>query len=144
MSLTLENAQDIAYRKSLPAPQTTQQALMQLEHHIQRCLSAYKAEKTLETQQILEDILVSALIGMKTLNMSAEKALERWQARQKSTSTNRVIKLWPDRLEVWVDGRPQGGWPLYSEQEYQSAATLAAELGCRLETAEVDQGRLFS
>ncbi|MBY0450687.1 MAG: hypothetical protein K2X01_08705 [Cyanobacteria bacterium] len=144
MTLTLENAQEIVYSQSLLVPQTTQQALMQLQHHIQRCLAAYEAEKTLETQQVLEDILVSTLIAMKTLNISAEQALSRWQARQKSAATSRLIKLWPDRLEVWVDGRPQGGWPLYSEQEYQSASTLAAELGCRLEYAEVDQGRLFS
>jgi hypothetical protein len=51
--------------------------------------------------------------------------------------------VFQDRVEIQVAGEKRGGWPLYTEEDYQATLQVAQELRCDVVHQEVHQLGLF-
>jgi hypothetical protein len=142
-SLTLVQAQQIAWLRQNPAPATSREALGRLMETIRLCVEAFEQEQLLSTQNSLEDVLIQTMIAMKSLNIMPDQALQRALARLENKEGQRAFHIFEDRVELRVHGENRGEWPLYSQQDYRMALSLARELECDVIHEEACQLGLF-
>ena len=140
---TLAQAQHIAWLRQNPTPATSREALGRLLETTRLCLEAFDEDQLLSAQNNLEDVLIQALVAMKSLSIQPDQALQRALARMQDNCGKRAFYIFEDRVEVRVQGEMRGEWPLYSQQDYQMALNLARELGCDVVHEEACQLGLF-
>jgi hypothetical protein len=125
-------------------PQTWQEALDQLDSWVQRAKQALQESQLLEAQERVEDAFLSALLAIKTFEISPETATRRslvraWHHRYLKDS---VMKIFADRAEWWVGETCRGQWFLFSDEDRLAALTTAKELNCAIEDSPDDLQQL--
>lgn len=145
-SLSLQQAQTLARAKHPEPPRTIQDALALVLSQAQAARQALQNQAYLPAQARLEEVLVSTLLALSAFDVQAESAfwrvLDRYAKQQKM---HQRMVLYPERVELWVGNQQKGGWPLFSEADYQNCLQMAEQLGCELEerTQAMDQLNLF-
>lgn len=89
----------------------------------------------LETQQAVEAAFLQGFFALRQMNCQPSAALARAVTRLKTETSHQhqVMRVFEDRIELWVNHERRGGWPLHSEEDEKAAIQLAKELGCRVE-----------
>jgi hypothetical protein len=141
--VTLTQAQHMAWLRQNPAPETSREALGRLMETTRLCMEAFDGDQLLSAQNGLEDVLIQTLIAMKSLSIQPDQALQRALSRLDENSGKRAFYIFEDRVELRVQGEIRGEWPLYSQQDYQMALSLARELNCDVIHEEACQLGLF-
>jgi len=143
-SITLAQAQHLAWLRQDPAPATSREALGRLVETARLCMEAFDEDQLITAQNTLEDVMIQTLISMKSLSIQPDQALQRALERMQDTQGKRAFYIFTDRVEIRVQGEIRGEWPLYSQHDYQQALNLARELGCDVIHEEACQLGLFS
>lgn len=142
-SLTLTQAQHLAWLHQQPAPATIRESLNRLQEAVRQCQEALEAERVVAAQTLLEDTHLQVLIALKMFDLQPEQALQRALARLKEGADKRAFHIYSDRVEIRVGVETRGEWYLYSQHDYDAALRLAHELGCTIIHEEVFQLGLF-
>jgi hypothetical protein len=144
LPLTLTHAQHLAWLHQQPTPATSREALGRFQETVRQCQKAFEDDRLLSTQSLLEDSLVQLLIAMKSFDLQPDQALHRALERLQDGSGKRAFHIFSERVEIRVGAEVRGEWPLYSQNDYQSALSLAHELGCNVIHEDACQLELFS
>ena len=139
-SINLKDAQMAAWRQTSSQPETLQEALGRLEHLVLACQKAFQTDQLVITQSTLEDLLAHVLIALKVLELDPDQSLGRALERMKSGKGRPVLQIFSDRVEIRVGDEHRGGWPLFTEADYENALQVAGSLG--FEVAHQDSRQL--
>lgn len=143
-TMSLNQAQHLAWLRQSPAPTTSREALGRLLETARLSLEALDADHIVTAQNTLEDVLIQTLIAMKTMSLQPDQALQRALERMQDAWGKRAFHIFSDRVEIRVQGDVRGEWPLYSQHDYNQALHLARELGCDVIHEEACQLGLFT
>lgn len=120
-------------------PASDLEALQWLAGSVQRLIESYQKDNLVQTQGSLEDTLLYSLVALKQFEIDAGLALERAVTRLRSVggvtteARQPVMKIFEDRVEIWVQDLCRGAWNIFNEEELMTAYRLAQEFGCRVE-----------
>ncbi len=144
IEMHLEAAQKNLWIHQQEAPRTTQEALARVSQALLDCINAFQEDQLVEAQISLEDTLAQVLIALKSMNIQADRAVERCIERmEKAGAEGRVFHIYKDRVEIQVGMEIRGGWPLFSNEDYEAALALARTFGCEVAYHEAQQLNLF-
>jgi hypothetical protein len=140
----LSSAQDLAWLHQDPPPATSREAVGRLLETARLSLDAFDRGQLIAAQSLLEDTLIQILVGMRSLDINPDQALQRGLTRLRGTSaSHRAFHIYADRVEIRVHGEIRGAWPLFSQADYDGALVLAGDLGCDIIHEEACQLGLF-
>lgn len=140
----LEEAQQNLWIHQQDVPKTTQESLARVSQVLLNCINAFQGDRLIEAQTALEDTLAQVLIALKSMNVQADRAVERCIKRmEKEDSDGRIFHIYKDRVEIQVGLETRGGWPLFSNEDYEAALALARTFGCDVVYHEAQQLDLF-
>jgi hypothetical protein len=124
---------------------TGRASLSQAIHSLQEALGHLENDQFVQAQMGLEAALLDMLLAMQLLGINPEAALQRAVSRLETASRQdeRVLIVYPDRVELRSEGECRGTWPVFSDDEVCHYIDMAYELGCRVVHADARQTGLF-
>ena len=125
--------------KQSDTPNTNKEALQRVLKELEAGVNYLSNDQWVSGQLSVEKALGSLLLALKKMGVNPNQALLRsiQQLQQKSETkkTNPTYQqgegfyIYPDRVELKAEGKTQGEWPLYSQEDYDNFTQLAYELG---------------
>ena len=143
MPMTLKEAQDRVWQELGYTQMPMAEAMGKLLHRVSLSEKAFGNDQWVSAQTELEESFAQLLLVSRMMGIDLDRALMRVMTRHQEANVQRVFVVFQDRVEIQVAGEKRGGWPLYTEEDYQATLQVAQELRCDVVHQEVHQLGLF-
>jgi histidinol dehydrogenase len=141
--MDLQEAQTLACSISSPQDETLSDVLFMLAQSATQAQQAYTQQHDVTAQQQLENTFLYLLNAFNRLDLDLQRGLYRAMTRLKQFKGERAFHIFEDRVEIRVGQVWRGGWSIYSQEDYQHALALAAEMNATVIYAQGKQLELF-
>ncbi len=125
--MELREAMEVAWQKRSSSRAEPLQILQYLEREIDLAIKAVKKGERWQAERSLEEAVGYLFIAMKLLGVDVEKALASHPPRM--GQVHQLMKIRPNKVEIYTDGALKGDWPIWSEEDIVEAQKIARRFG---------------
>lgn len=133
--LTVAQLADACHAQVQQRPATIAQALETVLASAEKAKTLFEQQQTVAAQSALENALLEVILASRQMQLQLPQALNRALLRRNTPANlgKRIMKVFRDRVELWVGNQHQGGWPLFSQDDLEAAHQIARDLDCEVQ-----------
>jgi hypothetical protein len=141
--MDLQEAVTMARSVSSPQDETICDVLSKLAQSASQAHQAYALHQDITAQHQLEKTFLYLLHAFERFDLDPQRCLYRAIASLQRFNGERAFHILPDRVEIRVGQICKGGWPIYTQEDYDQALALALEMNATIHHEEGKQLELF-